>query len=452
MAQSLTDVSLVRGAYNRGMGLRPRPTGTPWDILVIDSNRQDAQSLASLLEGQGCQVTVCSTAIKGAEACKGTLFDAVFSIISMRRMDAYELTYSLRDDDRTARVPVVLMTSNPADADAELCERLKIEHVIRKPVQLSAALAVLSDVLPYQHAEQEADDDAGLHRVHRRLEELGCEADYSPGGWVVGQLDVSSLRITLPTTGETVDQVTLCARGMQEIHIGEPALMMRMHAPDVFAAADRTELLAQVRRNWDAFLSEQQAALELIDSWGLSFRAEEDTGVVLQTEHGGEPVELSFQDRHTLVLQRHGNRTFSTKVINPALLVELPRKVRCTRAELEALIAEVLESRAHQLGALAELQVSGTPGVGVGQGDWGPREIDPNELTSAEDITRPGAEGPRELSANDFAVDARDDSASHTFTEEDFKTRLEPLPEESDSKQEQEFELEEGSILELDED
>jgi two-component system chemotaxis sensor kinase CheA len=75
--------------------------------------------LKNILESSGYQVT---TTIDGMEAwnlLKQENFDLVVSDVEMPRMDGFELTTTIRQDEKLSSLPVVLVTSLGSREDKE---------------------------------------------------------------------------------------------------------------------------------------------------------------------------------------------------------------------------------------------------------------------------------------------------------------------------------------------
>jgi two-component system, chemotaxis family, sensor kinase CheA len=88
-------------------------------ILVVEDSITSRMLLKNILESAGYEVT---TAVDGAEAwttLKTQNFDLVVSDIEMPRMNGFELTATIRGDERLSQVPVVLVTSLGSREDRE---------------------------------------------------------------------------------------------------------------------------------------------------------------------------------------------------------------------------------------------------------------------------------------------------------------------------------------------
>jgi two-component system chemotaxis sensor kinase CheA len=88
-------------------------------ILVVEDSITSRMLLKNILESSGYQVT---TTIDGMEAwnlLKQENFDLVVSDVEMPRMDGFELTTTIRQDEKLSGLPVVLVTSLGSREDRE---------------------------------------------------------------------------------------------------------------------------------------------------------------------------------------------------------------------------------------------------------------------------------------------------------------------------------------------
>ena len=93
--------------------------GLSRSILVVEDSITSRMLLKNILESAGYDVT---TSVDGADAwttLKTREFDLVVSDIEMPRMNGYELTTSIRSDEKLSDLPVVLVTSLGSREDRE---------------------------------------------------------------------------------------------------------------------------------------------------------------------------------------------------------------------------------------------------------------------------------------------------------------------------------------------
>lgn len=66
--------------------------------------------------------------------------------IRMPRVDGLEVLRAIRDDERTRRIPVVMLTSSPEEADFLSSHRLGVNAFVTKPVGAREFAAAIQDI------------------------------------------------------------------------------------------------------------------------------------------------------------------------------------------------------------------------------------------------------------------------------------------------------------------
>ncbi len=101
--------SSIAGATPKGAA--PKTERRPRSVLVAEDSVTSRTLLKNILEGAGY---VVQTAVDGQEALaklREQPFDAVVSDVEMPRMNGFDLTRSIRREEKLKHVPVVLVTS-----------------------------------------------------------------------------------------------------------------------------------------------------------------------------------------------------------------------------------------------------------------------------------------------------------------------------------------------------
>ncbi len=88
-------------------------------LLVVDDSITSRMLLQNILEAADYQVTTSVDGMAALTILKSEEFDLVVSDVEMPRMDGFELTKNIRDDERSAEIPVVLVTSLGSREDRE---------------------------------------------------------------------------------------------------------------------------------------------------------------------------------------------------------------------------------------------------------------------------------------------------------------------------------------------
>ena len=116
-------------------------------ILVVDDEAKLLRAVAVDLRAEGYDV---ATARNGAEALAlvaQSLPDLIVSDIRMPGMDGYQLARRLRENARTAIIPVIFLTAKDTSADRIEGFRSGVDAYITKPFEPDELLVVIAGIL-----------------------------------------------------------------------------------------------------------------------------------------------------------------------------------------------------------------------------------------------------------------------------------------------------------------
>jgi two-component system, chemotaxis family, CheB/CheR fusion protein len=113
-------------------------TRTPFQrLLVVDDNRDSAESLALLLQVQGYEVQTAHDGLAALERARVFRPDVVLLDIGLPRMDGYEVARRLRQEGGHQAV-LVALTGYGTDEDQRRSQAAGFDHHLLKPVELDA--------------------------------------------------------------------------------------------------------------------------------------------------------------------------------------------------------------------------------------------------------------------------------------------------------------------------
>jgi CheY-like chemotaxis protein len=132
-------------------------------VLLVEDNDLTRQVAEAILRQSGHQVQSCGDGAAAVRAVENGNFDVVFMDIQMPTMDGVEATRRIRSlaDRRKARIPVLALTANFTEDEADSCLAAGANEIVRKPLRPGTIEVVLAPLfaLP-QEAPAEADDHA----------------------------------------------------------------------------------------------------------------------------------------------------------------------------------------------------------------------------------------------------------------------------------------------------
>jgi CheY-like chemotaxis protein/anti-sigma regulatory factor (Ser/Thr protein kinase) len=115
----------------------------PARVLVVDDNRDAAETLSTFLEMLGVQAQQVHDGAEVLEAARAFAPDVVLLDIGLPGMDGYEVARALRADPELARARLIALTGWGAEEDRRRAQEAGFDHHLTKPVDL----AVLEDLL-----------------------------------------------------------------------------------------------------------------------------------------------------------------------------------------------------------------------------------------------------------------------------------------------------------------
>lgn len=141
-------------------------------ILVVDDELPNRLYLRKLLETRGCEVFDCANGVDALDLASKKVLDLILVDVMMPEMDGFELCAKLRDDLRTARIPIIMVTAKSKIEDIETGFELGAMDYIRKPFNPRELVLRVGNAL----ALKKSNDELSIWntRVSRDLELAGA--------------------------------------------------------------------------------------------------------------------------------------------------------------------------------------------------------------------------------------------------------------------------------------
>jgi chemosensory pili system protein ChpA (sensor histidine kinase/response regulator) len=132
-------------ASQHGTALAPAPDART--VMVVDDSMTVRRVTQRLLEREGYHVLLAKDGVDALEQLQGTVPDLLLVDIEMPRMDGFDLTRNVRGDERTAGIPIIMITSRSADKHRNYALELGVDAFFGKPFQEPELLAAMQEVL-----------------------------------------------------------------------------------------------------------------------------------------------------------------------------------------------------------------------------------------------------------------------------------------------------------------
>jgi CheY-like chemotaxis protein len=116
-------------------------------VLVVDDDAEIVTFLATLLELEGIESTVATSAAAALEKLDHVLPNLVLLDIAMPDRDGLDLCRALKKDPRTRDVPVFVVSARPGKDVVERALAAGAEEFIRKPFENQELIARIRERL-----------------------------------------------------------------------------------------------------------------------------------------------------------------------------------------------------------------------------------------------------------------------------------------------------------------
>src|SRR5206468_44590 len=122
----------------------PRPAARRLRVLVVEDNRDAADSLRLLLEAYGYQVAVAYSGPDGVRAAREHRPGVVICDIGLPGMDGYRVAEALRGNPATAAARLIALTGYGRDEDRRRARAAGLDERLTKPADPAALEAILA--------------------------------------------------------------------------------------------------------------------------------------------------------------------------------------------------------------------------------------------------------------------------------------------------------------------
>jgi signal transduction histidine kinase/ActR/RegA family two-component response regulator len=147
---------IVRLPLLRQLSARPKATERPRRfppvrLLIVDDNRDAANTLGTLLSSLGATTAVAYGGQEAIDAIDGFRPDAVLLDLGMPGMDGYDVAREIRSRPGWAAIRLIALTGWGQDADRERTRQAGFDHHVVKPIDIEYLRQLLLDTAPAQH-------------------------------------------------------------------------------------------------------------------------------------------------------------------------------------------------------------------------------------------------------------------------------------------------------------
>ncbi len=142
-------------------------------VLVVDDNQQNLELLQAYLESIDCETVSAMDGIEALEVIAKEPPDLILLDVMMPKMSGFEVCKRLKNDPKTADIPVIMVTALNEFGDIERGIDSGTDDFISKPVNKLELLTRVKTMLKLKHLTDK------LERTLAYLSEVEKQANIS---------------------------------------------------------------------------------------------------------------------------------------------------------------------------------------------------------------------------------------------------------------------------------
>ncbi len=116
-------------------------------VLVVEDNKLNLELLVTVLSSNGYEVLPAEGALTAVEIAQSRIPELILMDIQMPDIDGYMALEMLREDEKTAKIPVIAVTGNAMSHDIENVKKKGFDNFVTKPFRIAHLLDVVSQTL-----------------------------------------------------------------------------------------------------------------------------------------------------------------------------------------------------------------------------------------------------------------------------------------------------------------
>jgi len=116
-------------------------------VLVVEDEAVIAQIIRLLLEPDGHEVMIADDGSRGFAAAQRQAVDLIILDLMMPVMDGFSVLEALRGTERTASIPVIVLSARSDDETQRRCQEFGVETYLQKPFESENLIGAVRDLL-----------------------------------------------------------------------------------------------------------------------------------------------------------------------------------------------------------------------------------------------------------------------------------------------------------------
>lgn len=180
-------------------------------IILVEDEADMADLVATRLQREGYKVETAGDGLEGLELIRSSPPDLALLDLMLPGMSGTELINQMRNDPRTAGVPIIVLTAKSEESDIIVGLRLGADDYVTKPFSMSVLLARVAAVLRrVQSAGPAGKGQTVIGLIHIDQERHAVEVDGQPASLTLTEFRIlvalAAARGRVLTRNQLIDQ------------------------------------------------------------------------------------------------------------------------------------------------------------------------------------------------------------------------------------------------------
>ena len=129
-------------------------------VLVVEDYQDAREMYAAYLQFSGFMVAEAGNGVEAIEKTHELMPDIVLMDLALPRMDGWEATRRLKNDERTRHIPIVALTGHALAGHAEGAREAGCDAFVTKPCLPDALVAEIKRLLDHHRGKTDNTGDA----------------------------------------------------------------------------------------------------------------------------------------------------------------------------------------------------------------------------------------------------------------------------------------------------
>ena len=116
-------------------------------ILIVEDNEMNRDMLSRRLERKGYEVVMAEDGKKGVDMSKSENPDLILMDLSLPVMDGWEATSTIKGDEKTKKIPIIVLTAHAMAGDREKALDAGADEYDTKPIDFKRLLGKIKEFI-----------------------------------------------------------------------------------------------------------------------------------------------------------------------------------------------------------------------------------------------------------------------------------------------------------------